>query len=41
MFEYLDGDLKRLLDAYSESGLDIGTTKSYLYQILRGASFCH
>lgn len=41
VFEYLDLDLKKLLDAYSGQGLDIATTKSYLYQLLRGVAHCH
>jgi len=41
VFEYLDQDLKKLLDAYSGQGLDLATTKSYLYQLLRGVAHCH
>ncbi|CAG9315250.1 CDK18_1 [Blepharisma stoltei] len=41
VFEFLDQDLKKLIDAYSGQGLDIATTKSYLYQLLRGVAHCH
>jgi len=41
VFEYLDQDLKKLLDAYSGQGLDVATTKSYLFQLLRGVAHCH
>ena len=41
VFEYLDQDLKKLLDAYSGQGLDIATTKSYLFQLLTGVAHCH
>lgn len=41
VFEFLDQDLKKLLDAYSGQGLDIATTKSYLYQLIKGVSHCH
>merc|ERR1712060_950187 len=39
-FEYLDQDLKKLLDM-CDSGLDAATTKSFLYQLLRGIAYCH
>ncbi|CAK9040712.1 unnamed protein product [Durusdinium trenchii] len=35
VFEYLDQDLKKLLDM-CDGGLDPATTKSFLYQLLRG-----
>jgi len=41
VFEYLDQDLKKLLDVQCDSGLDAATTKSFLYQILQGVAFCH
>lgn len=41
VFEFLDQDLKKLIDAYSGQGLDIATTKSYLFQLIRGVAHCH
>lgn len=40
VFEFLDQDLKKMLDQ-TESGLDAATTKSFLYQLLRGVAYCH
>ncbi|CAE7531860.1 CRK2 [Symbiodinium natans] len=40
VFEYLDQDLKKLLDM-CDGGLDPATTKSFLYQLLRGIAYCH
>uniref|UniRef100_A0A7S4V9V4 Cyclin-dependent kinase 2 homolog n=1 Tax=Alexandrium monilatum TaxID=311494 RepID=A0A7S4V9V4_9DINO len=40
VFEYLDQDLKKLLDT-CDGGLDAATTKSFLYQLLRGVAYCH
>merc|ERR1719384_2379856 len=40
VFEFLDQDLKKLLDT-CDGGLDTATTKSFLYQLLRGVSYCH
>ena len=40
VFEYLDQDLKKLLDQ-CEGGLDLATTKSFLHQLLRGIAYCH
>lgn len=40
VFEYLDQDLKKLLDM-TENGLDPATTKSFLYQLLKGVEYCH
>jgi len=39
VFEYLDQDLKKYLDA--SEGLDAHQIKSSLYQLLRGVAFCH
>uniref|UniRef100_A0A7S3M366 Cyclin-dependent kinase 2 homolog n=1 Tax=Spumella elongata TaxID=89044 RepID=A0A7S3M366_9STRA len=36
----MDQDLKKLLDM-CEAGLDAATTKSFLYQLLRGIAYCH
>jgi len=40
VFEFLDQDLKKLLDM-CDGGLDLSTTRSFLYQLLRGVSYCH
>jgi len=40
VFEFLDQDLKKLLDM-CDGGLDAATTKSFLYQLLRGIAYCH
>lgn len=40
VFEYLDQDLKKLLDAATD-GLDLATVKSFLYQLLNGINHCH
>lgn len=40
VFEYLDQDLKKLLDV-SEGGLMHRTVQSYLYQLLDGVAYCH
>jgi cyclin-dependent kinase len=40
VFEYLDSDLKKYLDA-AGGDLDAGTLQSLMYQLLRGIAFCH
>eukprot|EP00917_Polyrhabdina_sp_WS-2016_P011216 GHVP01024774.1.p1 GENE.GHVP01024774.1~~GHVP01024774.1.p1 ORF type:complete len:300 (+),score=39.69 GHVP01024774.1:987-1886(+) len=40
VFEFLDQDLKKLLDN-CENGLPPETVKGYLYQLLCGVAFCH
>ncbi|KAJ3288200.1 cyclin-dependent serine/threonine protein kinase [Borealophlyctis nickersoniae] len=40
VFEYLDSDLKKFLDA-SGGDLDVPTLKHLMYQLLRGIAFCH
>jgi len=40
VFEFLDQDLKKLLDM-CDGGLDAATTKSFLYQLMRGIAYCH
>lgn len=40
VFEFLDQDLKKLLDK-TPSGLPKNTVKSYLWQLLQGMSHCH
>lgn len=41
VFEYLDQDLKKYLDAASDKGLESHSVKSFLYQLLQGVSYCH
>lgn len=41
VFEYLDSDLKMLLDAEGGLGFDLVVTKLYLYQLLSGLANCH
>jgi len=41
VFEYLDQDLKRLLDTCGPQGLSSDQVKSYLYQLLNGTAKCH
>jgi cyclin-dependent kinase len=41
VFEFLDQDLKKYLDACGDQGLESYTVKSFLYQLLQGVAFCH
>jgi cyclin-dependent kinase len=41
VFEFVDQDLKKYLDACGDGGLDIMTVKSFLFQLLQGIAFCH
>ncbi|XP_042434723.1 cell division control protein 2 homolog A-like [Zingiber officinale] len=41
VFEYLDLDLKKFMDSCPEFAKDPRLVKTYLYQILRGISYCH
>lgn len=43
MFEFLDLDLKRLMDAAGarEFGRDGRRVKLYLWQMLNGIAYCH
>jgi negative regulator of PHO system len=42
VFEYMDKDLKKYMDARGDRGaLDPVTIKSFMYQLLRGIAFCH
>jgi cyclin-dependent kinase len=41
VFEYLDQDLKKLIDGGGGDGLDKLTYKSYLYQLLKGVAYIH
>ncbi|KAJ3009955.1 cyclin-dependent kinase 5 [Thoreauomyces humboldtii] len=40
VFEYLDSDLKKFLDAYG-GDIDVPTIKHLMYQLLTGIAFCH
>ncbi|KAF9735217.1 hypothetical protein PMIN06_008977 [Paraphaeosphaeria minitans] len=42
VFEYMDKDLKKYMDARGDRGaLDPPTIKSFMYHLLRGIAFCH
>ncbi|KAG1666708.1 Cyclin-dependent kinase 2 [Nymphon striatum] len=41
VFEYLDQDLKKLMDTSPSPGLPIPLVKSYLWQLLQGIAYCH
>jgi len=41
VFEYLDQDLKKYLDAAGEKGLEAYSVKSFLYQLIQGVAYCH
>jgi len=42
VFEYLDKDLKKLLDLYGDKGLKVQQCKSsFLYQLCDGIYYCH
>ncbi|CAG9316351.1 PHO85 [Blepharisma stoltei] len=41
VFEYVDHDLKMILDTYLGQGFDLFEAKSYLYQLLKGLAACH
>jgi len=41
IFEFLDQDLKKYMDAHGDRGLDPSTIRSLLYQLLQGISHCH
>jgi len=41
VFEFLDQDLKKYLDACGDNGLEAYTVKSFLFQLLQGIAFCH
>jgi len=41
VFEFLDQDLKKYLDACGDNGLEPETVKSFLYQLLQGVAYCH
>lgn len=42
IFEYCDQDLKKYMDQHGDKGaLDPATVRSFMYQLLKGTSFCH
>ncbi|KAG8218794.1 kinase-like domain-containing protein [Butyriboletus roseoflavus] len=42
IFEYCDQDLKKYMDQHGERGaLEPATVRSFMYQLLKGTSFCH
>ena len=41
VFEYVEQDLKKVMDSANGKGLDMALTKSYLYQLLRGVDYIH
>lgn len=41
VFEFLEQDLKKLIDGLSGEPLDEATVKSYLYQLLKGVAYIH
>jgi cyclin-dependent kinase len=41
VFEFLDKDLKKVLDEKEGQGLEAGMTRSFLAQLLKGIAHCH
>ena len=41
VFEYIDRDLKKIIDATMGEGLELKLIKSYLYQLLKGMAYIH
>lgn len=41
VFEFLDQDLKKYMDACGKNGINRVTIKSFLYQLLQGVAYCH
>ena len=41
VFEFIDRDLKKVIDATLGEGLSVPTVKSFLYQLLRGMTYIH
>jgi serine/threonine protein kinase len=42
IFEYCEQDLKKYMDQHGDRGaLDPNTVRSFMYQLLKGTSFCH
>ncbi|KAI8059203.1 serine/threonine-protein kinase pef1 [Gongronella butleri] len=44
VFEFMDQDLKKYMDAHAKAthgALDLPTIKKFMYQLLRGIAYCH
>lgn len=41
VFEYLDQDLKKFLDAHGDSGLSVDRVLCFTYQLVKGIHYCH
>ena len=41
IFEYLDEDMRKYMKSFPNMRIDLGTAKSFVYQLLRGIAFCH
>ena len=41
VFEYVEQDLKKVIDATNGKGLEMKLVKSFLYQLLRGVEYIH
>jgi serine/threonine protein kinase len=41
VFEYVDQDLKKVIDNKGKNGLSMNMVKSFLYQILKGVDYIH
>ena len=41
VFEYVEQDLKKIMDAADGKGLEMNLVKSFLYQLLRGVDYIH
>lgn len=41
VFEFVESDLKKTLDASPPEGFDLPTIKSYFYQLVKVIAFCH
>ena len=41
VFEYVEQDLKKIIDAANGKGLEMNLVKSFLYQLLRGVDYIH
>lgn len=41
VFEYLDQDLKKFLDAHGDSGLPYERVLCFTYQLIKGIQYCH
>lgn len=41
VFEYLDSDLKKFLDSFGDTGIDLPTIRHLTQQLLTGIAYCH